>query len=88
LAHQNDFKHFQVLAVNPGPAGQKFQHQALDKIRFLRSHYPESVIEVDGGINEETAHLARKAGADIVTSASYIFSSDDPAAAYQKLLAV
>lgn len=87
LAHQNDFKHFQVLAVYPGPSGQKFQHQALDKIRFLRSHYPESVIEVDGGITEETAHLARKAGADIVVSASYIFSSKDPAGAYRKLLA-
>ena len=88
LAHQSDFKYFQILAVFPGLAGQKFQHQALDKIRFLRSHYPASIIEVDGGINAETAHLARKAGADIVVSASYIFDSADPTAAYKKLLAV
>lgn len=46
---------------------------------------PNATIEVDGGINEETAKLAKSFGADIAVSASYIFNSSDPKEAYEKL---
>ena len=76
---------FQVLAVHAGPAGQNFLPFALDKIRFLRRELPNAIIEVDGGINLETAKQVKDAGADIMTAATYIFRSDNPAAAYDEL---
>ncbi|MBI4085492.1 MAG: ribulose-phosphate 3-epimerase [Candidatus Liptonbacteria bacterium] len=79
------FSSFQILAVYPGPSGQKFQTLVLDKVKFLRREMPDATIEVDGGINEETAKLARDAGAQRAVSGSYIFDSPDPEAAYNRL---
>lgn len=83
--HLNNFKFIQILAVSPGLAGQKFDEKVLDKIKFLRKNYPNVTIEVDGGINHEAAKLAKKAGADIIVSASYIFGSPEPEKAYKAL---
>jgi len=77
---------FQVLSVHPGPTAQKFLPLTLEKIRFLRRRVPDATIEVDGGITPATARRAKAAGADVVVSGSYIFGSDDPAAAYDDLV--
>jgi ribulose-phosphate 3-epimerase len=79
---------FQVLAVQPGPSGQPFLSSVLEKIRFLREEHPDATIEVDGGINLETAKLVKEFGADTIVSSSYIFNSPDPKRAYQELSAV
>ncbi len=76
---------FQVLAVHPGPASQKFLPLTLQKVRWLRHSAPGAIIEVDGGITPATAKRAKAAGADIVVSASYIFGSKEPRAAYGAL---
>lgn len=76
---------FQVLSVHPGLAAQKFLPLTLEKVRFLRKQAPDAKIEIDGGMNLETAKLAKEAGADMVASASYIFDSVDPKEAYAKL---
>lgn len=78
-------KLFQVLAVHPGFSGQMFLPLTLGKVRFLREAAPHARIEVDGGINFETAKMAKSAGADIVAAASSIFGSDDPKLAYTML---
>lgn len=75
----------QILAVPPGFSGQHFQESALQKIRFLRERAPELTIEVDGGMNPKTAKLVRDAGADIIAAASFIFKSENPNKAYEKL---
>lgn len=67
-----------VMSVNPGFGGQSFMEDQLDKVRFLkqyRSTHPAAhyVIEIDGGINETTARLAKQAGCDIVVAGSYVF---------------
>ena len=85
-AHKDDFKYLQVLAVQPGPSGQKFNEAMLDKIKLIRKNVPNAIIEVDGGVNLETAKLIKEAGADIVVSDSYIFTSPDPKRAYEELL--
>ena len=78
--------HFiQLLAVKPGPSGQKLDEAVLNKIKFVKSENPEAQIEIDGGINPETAKLAKYAGADILASASYIWRSPDPKKAYETL---
>jgi ribulose-phosphate 3-epimerase len=66
-----------VMSVNPGFAGQKFMPQALEKIRRLKSRFPGE-IAVDGGINEASAPLVVKAGADVLITASYFYNSADP----------
>lgn len=70
-----------VMSVEPGFGGQKFNQEALNKIKELKQlrqqnnyHY---LIEVDGGINEETGRLCKEAGVDVLVAGSYIFNSDD-----------
>lgn len=81
------FNAFNILAVNPGFSGQTFQPEALEKIRFLRRQRPDVIIEIDGGINPETAKLAKEAGADLFASSSFIFNAADPKKAYLDLVA-
>ncbi len=78
----------QFLAVKPGPAGQKFNSVVVEKIKELKTREPNLMIEVDGGINLETARLVKKAGAEIVTSASYIWKNPKPKEAFDRLTKV
>ena len=75
----------QVLAVDPGISGQLFQLQTVEKVRSLSQRYPGVTIEVDGGMNPDTAAQVIEAGAKIIAAGSYIFESDNPVAAYQEL---
>lgn len=78
-----------VLAVNPGFAGQSFIANAPDRIARLRALLPDDVvIEVDGGIGAATLALARDAGARMFVSASSIFGAPDPIAAFGELAAL
>jgi ribulose-phosphate 3-epimerase len=67
----------QTLAVEPGPSGQKFKSEILDKITHIREFYPKAIIEVDGGINPETGKSCVRSGANILVSSQYIFKSQD-----------
>ena len=73
-----------VMSVNPGAGGQKFIPGALGKIERLahlaQEHGYAYEIEVDGGINAETAALAVRAGATMLVSGSSVFKAEDPAA--------
>lgn len=70
-----------VMSVEPGFGGQAFMPEALEKLRKLRAKIDELgldiELEVDGGINKETAPLAVKAGASVLVAGSYIFSAED-----------
>lgn len=78
-----------IMTVNPGFGGQQFIMHSLDKIRCLRRLITESgskaLIEVDGGINAQTAPLVAAAGADIAVSGSYVFKAQDPMAVIREL---
>lgn len=74
-----------VMSVHPGFGGQTFITESLGKIRALRVAHPDLMIQVDGGINEETAALAREAGADNLVAGSYVFSAKDRAHAIATL---
>jgi ribulose-phosphate 3-epimerase len=73
-----------VMAVEPGYSGQKFMPEALPKLRMLRAmidgRSPGCELEVDGGINTDTARLCINAGADVLVSGSDLFNSPDRAA--------
>ncbi len=72
-----------VMSVNPGFGGQKFIHSQLEKIRALRARIDtlgkQIDLEVDGGINDDTAKLAIAAGADVLVAGTATFR-DGPSA--------
>lgn len=74
-----------VMTVEPGFGGQGFIPHTVGKIRELREFIVEkgldTHIQVDGGINAETAKLVRNAGADILVAGSYLFKAEDMSAA-------
>lgn len=74
-----------VMTVEPGFGGQKFMHDMMPKIRAIKEKAPSVLVEVDGGINSETARVAAKAGADICVAGTAIFGAEDPAKAIRDL---
>lgn len=74
-----------VMSVNPGFGGQKFISDVLGKVRTLRKRFPRLMIQVDGGIDEETAKLARDAGADNLVVGKTIFSAKNREAMVKSL---
>lgn len=80
-----------VMTVNPGFGGQDFIPATLEKIRQVRQAIEQRgldcEVEVDGGINEETARLAVEAGANVLVAGSAVFGSKDGvSAAVRRLL--
>ena len=78
-----------VMSVEPGKGGQKFMDSALSKIEYLVSEKKKKgykyLVEVDGGINEQTAKLVKGVGCEVVVAGSYVFSSSDYQAAIDKI---
>lgn len=62
-----------IMMIKAGKSGQKFMEENLEKVRLIRQKWPNLPIEVDGGINPETARLVKEAGATRLASTSYIF---------------
>jgi len=80
-----------VMSVEPGFGGQRFMPEAVPKIRSLReaidARNSTTKVQVDGGINPETAKLVRDAGVDVIVAGTSVFRSTDPAAALSQLRA-
>ncbi|MCI7787700.1 MAG: ribulose-phosphate 3-epimerase [Prevotella sp.] len=78
----NDVDMVLLMSVNPGFGGQKFIGNTINKVHRLRSLIAESgskaLIQIDGGVQAETAPLLVEAGADVLVSGSYIFGAKDP----------
>ncbi|MBI5449069.1 hypothetical protein HY948_02005 [Candidatus Gottesmanbacteria bacterium] len=66
-----------VMTIEAGFSGQVLMPETLEKIKKIHEHFPDLVIEVDGGINDKTAKLVKDAGATRLVSTSYLFR--DPA---------
>ena len=71
-----------LMSVNPGFGGQEFILHTLEKVKELRALIgrtgSSALIEVDGGVNDETAPLLVEAGADVLVTGSYVFKSPSP----------
>lgn len=66
-----------VMSVEPGFGGQDFIASSLDKVRALRVAHPQLMIQMDGGINVDTAYLCREAGASNLVAGSAVFKASD-----------
>ena len=78
-----------LMSVNPGFGGQKFIENTIRKVKRLRKMIDDAgthtLIEIDGGVQDETAPRLVKAGADVLVSGSYVFKSADPHATIEAL---
>jgi len=75
-----------IMTVNPGWGGQAFIPEMLEKVRALRARLgADAVIEVDGGIDADTARTCVQAGATWLVAGSAIFGSADPGRAYNQI---
>ena len=79
-----------VMSVEPGFGGQKFMPEAASKVVKLRNYMEVNdikgvLIEIDGGINEETASIAKMMGVDVLVAGSYLFGHDDIKERIEKL---
>lgn len=67
-----------IMTVEPGFGGQSFMEDCAQKIPVIRQNAPENlIIQVDGGINKETAKICKDLGANSLVAGSYIFNSTD-----------
>ena len=73
-----------MMTVEPGFGGQAFMEHLMPKLRQLRSYIdeqnPDCELEVDGGVNEQTAQICRANGANVLVAGSAYFKAADPAA--------
>ena len=78
----NDVDMVLLMSVNPGFGGQTFIENTIKKVRQLRHLITESgskaLIEIDGGVQQETAPRLVEAGADVLVAGSYVFHSPTP----------
>lgn len=76
------------MTVNPGWGGQAFISHSLDKLPRVRAIVGDRVaVQVDGGVDPQTAPACRQAGANVFVAGSAIFGADDPAEAYRAIAA-
>ena len=67
-----------IMTVEPGFGGQSFMRDCADKIPVIRQNAPENlIVQVDGGINDQTAKICKELGANSLVAGSYIFKSTD-----------
>ncbi len=75
-----------IMTVEPGFGGQSFMMDCAEKIPVIKQNAPENlIIQVDGGINQETAKICKDLGANSLVAGSYIFKSPDMKDAIQSL---
>ncbi|MEY2565613.1 MAG: ribulose-phosphate 3-epimerase [Actinomycetota bacterium] len=80
-----------LMTVHPGFGGQRFMSEVMDKVTRARQLIDGGgmrvAIQVDGGIDERTAPIAARAGADVFVAGSAVFGADDPARAAERIRA-
>lgn len=78
-----------LMSVEPGFGGQKFIPHTLEKTKALKAMIQrtgsKALIEIDGGVNAQTAPLLAEAGADILVAGSYVFNASDPLSAISSM---
>ncbi len=84
-----EFDTMLIMSVEPGFGGQKFIPEVLAKVGIVRRLVDSGeltiVVEIDGGINEDTIEEAAEAGVDCFVAGSAVYSAEDPAAAVESL---
>jgi ribulose-phosphate 3-epimerase len=79
-----------LMTVNPGFGGQKFIEHSIDKVKALRAMIvrtgSKALIQVDGGVNDETSKRLAEAGVDVLVAGSYVFGAPNPEERIRQLM--
>ena len=71
-----------LMSINPGFGGQKFEDITYDRVRKLRKMIDakglDTLIEIDGGVNDQNLPKLKDAGANVFVAGSFVFKSNDP----------
>ena len=87
IPYINDLDLVLVMTVEPGFGGQKFMPLCAEKIQFIKKiAHKDMIIQVDGGINAETARICTSYGANSLVAGNYIYKSADIESAINSLL--
>ena len=87
LPYLNDLDLVLIMTVDPGFCGQKFMNDCAKKIALIRKSAPKNlIIQVDGGINAETARICTALGANSLVAGNYIYKSEDIQSSVKALL--
>jgi ribulose-phosphate 3-epimerase len=85
----NDIDMVLLMSVNPGFGGQKFIPSVIEKAKSLKELIVQksasTLIQVDGGVNNQNIHSLKEAGVDIVVAGSYVYNSDNYKKAIESL---
>ncbi len=74
-----------VMTVEPGFGGQKFMEESAKKIAEIKKINPDVLVQVDGGINDETAIICKDYGANSLVAGNYIYSAQNIEKAIEKI---
>lgn len=85
IPYFNKINYISVLAVSPGPSGQKMAENTFNKVKNLKENCPSCLIEVDGGVNINNIASAAQEGAGVLVVGSAIFDSPDAGKEINKL---
>lgn len=77
--------HILIMGVKAGKEKQKLLKTTFNKIKYMKEHHPQIKIQIDGGVNKQTAKQLKKAGADILNTGSYVSDAKNPKKALEEL---
>ncbi len=81
--------YIQVMGINHiGEQSQPFDDSVVERIIAIKQRFGDTMLQVDGGMNKETAQMVHKAGAEIIVMGSYIFGDNDSATALSTMMAL
>jgi ribulose-phosphate 3-epimerase len=73
------------MGVHPGKEHQSFVPEVLNKIKEIKKTYPNTTVQVDGGVTDITAKQLKEVGCDIINTGSFVSSNDNPKEALKQL---
>jgi ribulose-phosphate 3-epimerase len=87
--YEDKIQFIQCMGINKvGFQGQKFSPDTIDKVKEIKSKYPNHKIQIDGGVSIENADLLKNAGAERLVVGSAIFKSDDIVHSFEELKSI
>lgn len=87
VKHSN-LKGITMMTIHAGESGRPFEAESLEKIKYVKTHFPELTIEADGHMDPETIHSCYKAGATEFAVNSFIFNAPSPLDQYKALVKI
>lgn len=77
--------HILIMGVKAGKEHQTLLKSTITKVKYVKEYHPQIKVQIDGGVNKQTAKQLKKAGADILNTGSYVSDAKNPMKAIEEL---